>query len=67
MGRPRAEETMEAVSVRLSREMLTQVDSYLMTMKEEMPLLLLNRTDAIRQLLALGLEGSQTKRKSSKK
>ena len=67
MGRPKAEETMETVSARLPRGMLSQIDAYLKTMREEMPLLLLNRADAVRQLLALGLETSQRKRKPPKK
>lgn len=58
---------METVSARLPKGMLAQVDAYLKTMKDEMPLLLLNRADAVRQLLALGLEASQGKRKPPKK
>lgn len=57
---------METVSARLPRDMLAQVDAYLESMKNEMPLLLLNRADAIRQLLALGIEASRGKRKGAK-
>jgi hypothetical protein len=52
---------METVSVRLSAAMLTEVDTYLAHMKLEAPFLMLNRADAIRQLLAIGLNFEQGK------
>lgn len=55
MGRPKLPEPMETVSVRLSAVMLKDIDDYLAQMKIEAPFLMLNRADAIRQLLAIGL------------
>lgn len=61
MGRPKLPEPMETVSVRLSAAMLREVDAYLAQMKLEAPFLMLNRADAIRQLLAIGLQLEQDK------
>jgi hypothetical protein len=61
MGRPKLPEPMETVSVRLSAAMLTEIDAYLSNMKLEAPFLMLNRADAIRQLLAIGLNFEQGK------
>lgn len=61
MGRPKLPEPMETVSVRLSAAMLIEVDTYLAHMKLEAPFLMLNRADAIRQLLAIGLNFEQGK------
>jgi metal-responsive CopG/Arc/MetJ family transcriptional regulator len=66
LGRPKLDETMETVSVRLPKGMLTEVDSYLDRLREEVPLLLLHRGDAVRQLIALGLEASQGKKRGKK-
>lgn len=56
MGRARLPEAMETVSVRLPRAILDQVDAYLADLQREAPMLMLNRTDAIRQLIAIGLK-----------
>lgn len=56
MGRPKLPEPMETVSVRLPKSVVDQVDAYLAQMRAEAPFLLLNRADAMRQLLAIGLD-----------
>jgi hypothetical protein len=50
---------METVSVRLPRAILEQVDAYLADLQREAPMLMLNRTDAIRQLIAIGLKSER--------
>lgn len=59
MGRPKLDETMETLSVRVSRSMVQDIDGYLEKLRTEVPLLLLHRGDAVRQLLALGLTASK--------
>ncbi|NQW08472.1 MAG: hypothetical protein HQ481_01125 [Alphaproteobacteria bacterium] len=58
MPRPKlpADQRMETVSARVTREMADGIDAYLETMRAETPLLILNRADAIRQILAIGLQ-----------
>ena len=55
MGRPKLPEPMETISVRRSAAMVREIDTYLADMKLEAPFLMLNRADAIRQLLAIGI------------
>ena len=63
MPRPRLpdDQRMETVSARVPRDMLGDIDRYLLRMQEETPLLLLNRADAIRQLLAIALQAERKK------
>lgn len=58
MARPKlpADQRMETISARVTREMADQIDAYLEKMRQDTPLLLLNRADAIRQILAIGLQ-----------
>ena len=58
MARPKLppDARMENVSARVPRKMADAIDDYLKELEAETPLLILNRADAIRQLLALGLE-----------
>lgn len=55
MGRRKLPDAMETVSVRLPQALVGEIDGYLASMKAEAPFLMLNRADAIRQLLAIGL------------
>ena len=59
MGRPKQDETMETVSVRLPTEMIAAIDDFVVTLKGDMPLLNINRADGVRQLLSEAL-GSRT-------
>jgi len=58
MPRPKlpADQRMESISARVTREMAAEIDGYLEIMRAETPLLILNRADAIRQILAIGLQ-----------
>lgn len=71
MPRPKlpADQRMETISARVTREMAGEIDGYLETMKAETPLLILNRADAIRQILAIGLQkiGADGRRKGEGK
>lgn len=63
MGRPRQAEVMETVSARLPRETLQRVDEYLEHMRADAPLLLLNRADAVRALITLGLRAAEKQKR----
>lgn len=55
MGRPKLPEPMETVSVRLPKSVVDQIDAYLRAMRSEAPFIMLNRADAMRQLLSMAL------------
>ena len=61
MGRPRQTETMETFSVRLPRAMVKEIDAHVERMREETPLLLIYRADAVRSLLAVALKATVRK------
>jgi hypothetical protein len=56
MARPRKKETMEVLSIRVPKGMIEEIDRYAERLREETPLLAINRTDAIRYLLARALK-----------
>lgn len=62
MGRPKIVDPMETVSVRLPKSVVDEIDAYLLAMKREAPLVILNRADAIRQLLAIALNFERDKK-----
>ena len=68
MARPKLPEDqrMESISARVTKDMVAEIDDYLEGMKAETPLLILNRADAIRQLLAIAL-GTAAKDKNRAK
>ncbi len=57
MARPRREQTMQAVSLRLPENIIKEVDECAAKLQEQMPLLEVTRTDALRHLIQLGLLG----------
>lgn len=63
MARPKKEETLEVISVRLHRNMVEAVDAVADGIRKEVPLLNVSRADAIRQLLAEALAARAKKRK----
>ncbi len=65
MARPKKEETMETVSVRLPKPMIEEIDSFIDDIKQEMPLLNIGRADGIRQLIAEGIQARKKKNKSN--
>lgn len=68
MARPRKEQTMQAVSLRLPETIIAKVDECAARLQEQMPLLEVTRTDALRHLIQLGLAaksgGTAAKRKT---
>lgn len=58
---------MESISARVTKDMVAEIDDYLEGLKAETPLLILNRADAIRQLLAIGLGAASKQKKRSKR
>jgi metal-responsive CopG/Arc/MetJ family transcriptional regulator len=55
MARPKKDQTLQAVSIRLPEALLAEVDECARTLQEETPLFEINRTDALRYLIQLGL------------
>jgi hypothetical protein len=47
---------MDVLSIRLPKGMIEEIDRYTETLREETPLLAINRTDTIRYLLARALK-----------
>lgn len=62
-GRPKKTSTMDTLAVRLPGDLITEVDEYVKIIKEEFPLLNVSRADAIRQLLAAGLQSERKRLK----
>lgn len=67
MARPRKDVTMQPVSLRLPAALIAEVDACAERLQAETPLLEVNRTDALRYLIQLGLiefgRGKKGKRK----
>ena len=58
-GRPKKESTMDSLSLRVPDELVDKIDLYTTKLQEELPLLSITRADAIRQLIAVGLQAEQ--------
>ena len=69
MGRPKKDQTMETVSVRLPGAMVKEIDKFVEALKGDMPLLNISRADGVRQLLAnaLKVEGVVDRKKSARR
>jgi metal-responsive CopG/Arc/MetJ family transcriptional regulator len=52
MARPKQDQTMETVSVRLPKAMVKEIDGFVKALKGDMPLLNISRADGVRQLLS---------------
>ena len=52
MARPKKTDTMDVLSIRVPKGMIEQIDRYTEKLREETPLLAINRTDTIRYLLS---------------
>ena len=64
-GRPKKDSVMGSVAVRLSEELLVEVDEYLQSLSEQLPGLSISRADAIRQLIAVGLKAEKARLQKS--
>lgn len=69
MARLKKDDSMDTVSVRLPKEMVKEIDSYVESLKGDMPLLNISRADGVRQLLANALKAEllAVKKKSTQK
>jgi hypothetical protein len=67
MARPKKTETMEILSIRVPKGMIEEIDRYTERLREETPLLAINRTDTIRYLLARSLKQFARQPKRSKR
>ena len=65
MARPKKDETMGTVSVRLPRAMVDEIDRFVESLKGDMPLLNISRADGVRQLLANALAMSAANKKQA--
>ena len=58
-GRPVKETVMDTLAVRLPDDLIKQIDEYVEKIREGWPLMNVSRADAIRQLIAAGLESEK--------
>jgi hypothetical protein len=58
-GRPPKDATMDTLAVRLPADLIAEIDVYMAKIKDVWPLLNVSRADAIRQLIAAGLEAEK--------
>ena len=58
-GRPRKNETMDTLAVRLPDDLVARVEKHIKTLRAQLPGLNVSRADAIRQLLIIGLEAEE--------
>ena len=56
MARPKKTDTMDVLSIRVPKGMIEEIDRVTERLREETPLLVINRTDTIRYLLARALK-----------
>ena len=59
MARPKKDDSMDTVSVRLPKGMVEEIDGYVKSLKGDMPLLNISRADGVRQLLANALKAEE--------
>ncbi len=60
-GRPRKDDAMGALALRLPQALVRDIDAYAAALQEQLPGLNITRADAIRQLIAVGLRSEKTR------
>ena len=55
-GRPKKDEVMDTLAVRLPDELVAEIDTYVSRLQDQLPGFNISRADAIRQLLTVGLK-----------
>jgi metal-responsive CopG/Arc/MetJ family transcriptional regulator len=58
-GRPKKDAVMDTLAVRLPDDLVQQIDEYVGVIKSEFPRLNVTRADAVRQLLAAGIDAEK--------
>ena len=67
VARPKSDESMETVSVRLPKAMVEEIDRFVESLKGDMPLLNISRADGVRQLLANALKAVADRKRTVRK
>lgn len=67
VARPKTDESMETVSVRLPKAMVEEIDRFVESLKGDMPLLNISRADGVRQLLANALKAGADRKRANRK
>ena len=60
-GRPKKDDAMGALALRLPQTLVGDIDAYAAALQEQLPGLNITRADAIRQLIAVGLRSEKTR------
>ncbi len=60
-GRPKKDETMDTLAVRLPDSIVEQLDEYVEMVKREYPMMNVTRADAVRQLLDAGIKAEKAR------
>lgn len=58
-GRPKKDDAMGALALRLPQALVEEIDAYSAALQEQLPGLNITRADAVRQLIAMGLKVEQ--------
>ena len=58
-GRPKKDDAMGALALRLPQALVGEIDAYSAALQKQLPGLNITRADAVRQLIALGLKVEQ--------
>lgn len=58
-GRPKKDDAMGALALRLPQTLVGEIDAYSAALQEQLPGLNITRADAVRQLIAVGLKVEQ--------
>ena len=58
-GRPKKDDAMGALALRLPQALVADIDAYASALQEQLPGLNITRADAVRQLIAMGLKVEQ--------
>lgn len=62
-GRPKKDDAMGALALRLPQTLVGEIDAYSAALQEQLPGLNITRADAVRQLIAVGLKVEQERLK----
>lgn len=61
MGRPKKAEIMDVLAVRMPDDLVGEIDQYIELIKKQFPLINVTRADAVRQLIAAGLDAEKSR------
>ncbi len=64
-GRPRKDDVMDTLGVRLPDNLVAELDKYVERLQVDLPGLNITRADAVRQLLAVGIKTEKKRLESN--